>query len=489
MSKHITMLEGNASKCFRKVCNGIVAALFMVMIFTPLLLLFTTGEDKVVMEGEKQYTIPRFTVSDFVTSEFQNTFELWFSTKYPMRSSIVSSYRQLQYDTSNIGFDISSAFLASATADVEESEDGEGTEYNIVDTDSAIEKAGYSTENSLYADINKRLYKRKAVESTTYKGTEQVIIGKSGYLYENGYINEYYGYSQKYRDCSDEYLKERVEKLTYIQKRLAEMGKAFALIITPSKAAEYERFIPEWYKAQNTLPEDYERPIERLIPLLDEAGITYLRCSDYYKEIGLDETFPLTGIHWNKIAAYEASRKMIDIYEEQRGASTRNITTQKIIQRSTISGFGSNDADIFGIAYSGVDSKDAIRDDLYYWPEIEIEDNEVEDTFNLFLQGGSFSWDLKYYYEQYGLIDKLSQFDYNNWQGGFDTDPFRIGDEGWKQALMGIDYVILECNEQYVCMMGTNPPKWGAADKEPLAPAEKDVYESLYNYLKSTEKK
>lgn len=487
MSKQVALSGENALLRFRKVCNAIVVVLFMAMLFMPLLLLFTTGEDKVVMEGEKQYTRPAFTVSEFATSEFQNAFESWFSTKYPMRSSFVSSYRQLQYDTSNIGFDISSVFLVSATTD-EEALKAEGTEQAAADGEAVGAETGYSVENPMYADINKRLYERKAVESASYKGTEQVVVGKSGYLYENGYINEYYGYSQKYRDCSDEYLQERVEKLAYIQERLSKMGKAFALIITPSKAAEYERFIPEWYKAQNVPPEDYERPVERLIPLLDEAGITYLRCSDYYKEIGLDETFPLTGIHWNKIAAFEASRKMIDIYEELRGVTTRNITSRKIIQRSTISGFGSNDADIFGIAYSGVDSKDAIRDDLYYWPEIEIEDYEVEDTFSLFLQGGSFSWDLKYYYEKYGLINKLSQFDYNNWQGGSDTDPFRIGDEGWKQALMGVDYVILECNEQYVCMMGTNPPRWGAADKKPLETAEKDVYESLYNYLKSTEK-
>lgn len=486
MSEQITILEKNTPKSFQKVCNLITVVLFAVVIFIPLMLLVTTGEDKVVMEGEKQYTKPQFAVSDFITSDFQNNFELWFSTKYPMRGSIVSSYRQLQYDTSNIGFDISTAFLAAATTDEEEIKQEDRAKADSAE--SAAEEVGYSTKNPMYADINKRLYNRKAQDLTTYKGTEQVIIGKTGYLYENGYINEYYGYSQKYRDCSDEYLVERVEKLAYIQKRLGEMGKAFALIITPSKAAEYERFIPEWYKAQNTAPENYERPIERLMPLLDDAGITYLRCSDYYKEIGLDETFPLTGIHWNKIAAYEASRKMIDIYEEQRGTTVRNITTHKIIQRSTISGFGSNDADIFGIAYSGVDPKDAIRDDLYYWPEIEIEDYEVNKTFSLFLQGGSFSWDLKYYYEQYGLIDKLSQFDYNNWQGGSDTDPFKIGDEGWKQALMGIDYVILECNEQYVCMMGTNPPKWGANDKKPLTVAEKDVYESLYNYLKSTEK-
>lgn len=473
---------------FNLTVSIVVIVLFLALLLTPFVLLVTTGQDKAVLEGEKQYEPPKFSVSDFISADFQNNFELWFSTKYPLRSNFVTAYRQLQFDTSNIAFDISTVFLPKTPAPVKEevSEETTNEQIDTIETEPPEPEFTYSDFNELYAEINRRLYERLPVEPTGYKGTDQVIIGKSGYCYENGYINEYMGYSQKYYNCSDEWLNDRADKLEYIQNRLSEMGIAFTLLFTPSKASEYADYIPEWYKAQNTAPENYVRPVEKLLPILDERGINYIYSADLYDEVGLDETFPLTGIHWNKLAAVESINAMLRAYEDQTGVTARKLNVTGVREQTNPSGFGNPENDIFGIAYSGVSTKNAIVDEYYYIPEVEVTDEESP-RINMVLQGGSFCWDIKYYLQANKMVTRFKQFYYNQWQGNDKENPFKKGDDVWESILSKMDYVVFECNEQMVCQMGCNAPRWAAADREPADINCNDVYESLYNYLKSIE--
>lgn len=478
------------NKKFTLVISAVMIILFMAMLLTPLALLATTGQDKAVLEGEKQYEAPAFTPKEFFSADFQNKFELWFSTKYPLRSKFVTAYRQLQFDTQDIGFDISTAFLPKEKPNTETAGIPEEPETDpsgeTVETAPPEPVPTYSDFNSLYAEINKRLFERTPVEPTGYKGTDQVIIGKSGYCYENGYINEYYGYSQKYRDCSDEWLNDRMEKLTYIQSRLKDMGKEFVLIISPSKASEYADYIPEWYKLQNTAPADYTRPVDRLRALLADSDVNYIDCAALYDEVGLDETFPVTGIHWNKLAAVEATNALMRKYEELTGIETRKIKIDRIREQKEPSGFGNGETDIFGIAYSGLSTKNAIVDEYYYVPVTSIENDECRNRVGVLLQGGSFCWDFKYYFNDSQLVKQFKQFYYNTWQGSPKEDPFRKN-TNWEKVLDKIDYIVFELNEQMVCQMGCNAPRWAQADREPADTTCNDVYASLYEYLKSTE--
>jgi len=461
--------------------NVITAVLFMALILTPAILLFTTGQDKTVLDGEKQYEVPAFSVGSFISAEFQGDFEKWFSTKYPYRANVVSAYRKLQFDTSNIGFDITMLFAPKLPAEVDPVIGGDGTEI--------IEEITFSSSNYLYTSINERLANRAAVENTGYKGTDQVVIGKSGYCYENGYINELYGYSPKYRNCSDTYLKDRIEKVEYIQKALEKRGIKFIYVITPSKASEYERFIPDWYKAQYTAAENYVRPVDRFVALLKENGINYINSADLYDEVGLDETFPLTGIHWNKPAAVETTVAMLNKYGELAGKPVKNLKTVNVNRSEQPCGYGNPEMDIFNIAYSGLDTTNAIKDEYYYESRVSLQ-NEDAETFGMLIQGGSFCGDFDYYLGTYGIVDKYSRFYYNSWWGDPALNPFgEMGNAAWEEILRDIDCVVFECNEQFICTMGTDAPRWGAEDRVVMDGYSNgnDVYESLYKYLKSAE--
>ncbi len=492
------MENKNDKSGFYRTAGWVISVVFTALLLTPLVLLATVGQDDVEMEQEKQYSCPEFGVSEFIDGYFQEDFELWFSTKYPHRSDFVKAYRQLRYDVSDIGFDISTLFIPKQS-------DAETTADETVSTETAVdtldntdaeataegeteveETTPYSSFNPLYAEINKRLYERTPIESSGYRGTDQVIIGKSGYCYENGYINEMYGYTKKYATCSDEWLEDRADKLEYIQTRLEEMGIEFTLIFTPSKGSQYSAYIPDWYKAQNTSPDGYVRPVERIRPLLDERNVNYIYSADLFKEVGLDETFPLTGIHWNKPAAVEATNALLKNYEEQSGTTVKKLNITGIREQSEPSGFGNPENDIFSGVYSGVSTADAIVDEYYYVPEVEVTDEDA-DKINVLIHGGSFCWDFKYYFEQYHIISRLKQFYYNDWQGNDKDDPFKSGEQRWSQILNNVDYVIFECNEQLVCQVGCNAPRWAAADRARADTKSNDVYTSLYNYLKSTE--
>lgn len=474
---------------FEKIMRTGVCALFMLLLCAPGAMLLTTGEDKTVLDGEKQYTPPEFSVSDFASADFQSNFELWFSTKYPMRGKFVSAYRQIGFDLSNIGFDISTAFVPKNPPKTEQQTPAVDSTDSLENPESAEvveEPFTYSDFNPLYAEINKRLYEREEIENTGYKGAAQVVIGDSGYCYEDGYINEYYGFSQKYRDCPDDWIADRVERLDYIQKELARRGIACTFVISASKASEYERFIPEWYLAQNTLPEEYTRPVDKLRAALAETDINYIDSAKYFDEIGLDETFAITGTHWNKPAAFEVMKRLLEMYTEQTGEQTVTLTADRIAESKGPSGYGNPENDIFNIAYSGLSTKGAIKDEAYYIPAIKAE-NEDASKINVFLQGGSFTWDFKYYLENFRISRRFHMFYYNTWQGAENVNPFTQGDKGWDRILGSVDYVILECNEQYVVQMGTDQPSWGAADKQALSYNANDIYVSLYDYLKNTE--
>ena len=125
-------------------------------------------------------------------------------------------------------------------------------------------------------------------------------------------------------------------------------------------------------------------------------------------------------------------------------------------------------------------------DEYYYVPVTSIENDECRNRVGVLLQGGSFCWDFKYYFNDSQLVKQFKQFYYNTWQGSPKEDPFRK-DTNWEKVLDKIEYVVFELNEQMVCQMGCNAPRWAQADREPADINCNDVYASLYEYLKSTE--
>jgi hypothetical protein len=397
-----------------KIKSVVWVLVFAAVLTAPLFLLFITGEAPHDFDGEKDYPRPAFSIGGFFNGTFQTDFENWFSTKYPLRPQIVELYNTLE---------------------AQRDEDG-------------------------------------------YRGTANVVVGDEGYLYENGYINEYYGYAAKYRDVTDEWLKQKSAELLAIQRALNGRGVAFTVVFTPSKASALPPFIPGCYTeryAAEAVP-GYVRPYERLKNFIEADGVNYVDSASVYAGLGLTDTFPKTSTHWSKSAALETTRALLQEYQRQTGTEIRTLDYDKLLSGTEPPGFGNSETDIFGIVYAGRGGElaNAVRDDLYYWPDVYVSGAELPGIGGVLIQGGSFADDVAYYLENYKIADAVMGIRYNN-----NNDMASLDFEA---ALDGVDFVIIEINEQFAHNIGGSGPVFGLPDFTALNPAE-NIIEALQAYL------
>ncbi len=459
---------------YRIIIKSLIIALFVFIIGLPLVLMTLGLTENGSLSYEQTFTLEAPTVERVLSGEFRDSFENWLSHSYPFRRDVLLAYNQLEYAVEAFG---SGGF--ADVADVPAEDTGAVTDVlqsEAVTTEEIPEETPYLDTNPMYADVNRKRYERVLTELSGYKGTNTVIIGKSGYLYENGYINEYYGYSKMYREVTRERIIEQVERFEYIQDELAKRGIAFIFVITPSKASQYSEAIPDWYKKQNVAPDDYVRPYTYLVEELKNSTVNYIDSASLYVEAGLQETFPKTGTHWNKLASFETMKAILRSYVEQTGEDIILLDAAKVIATKDPPGYGNPEKDIYGAVYSAIPSSINIVDDEYYQPDVYVLNPDEQNKINVFLQGGSFAHDFTYYFEHYGIASRITRVYYNQ---------LKMTDNQWRNTLKRTDYIVMECNEQFVRSLGGNAPYW-AADKAGYDIGY-DIIQSLYDYLKAHE--
>ena len=455
---------------------------FMVLICAPLLTMLLLGTSEKPLESEKEATLSAPSIEGWLDGSFQKSFESWFSTHYPSRGQVVTFYRQLKFDADSLDI-INLRFLMKEGEEIVEPQtDAE---------DDAAQKMWefmFDTENNMYAQINIRRRNDTPVEPTGFKGSDAVLIGKSGYLFESAYIDEYYGYAEPYISVTDEGLVTLVDMLEYIQDQLAKRGITMVYLLSSSKASQYAEYIPEWYKNTKYPAAGYVRPYTRLKKLLSESTINYVDASDVYKEAGLYATFPKTGIHWNHLASFEATRAVIDRFCEISGKNAFRLATRGVIETKEPPNIGgSSDVDVYNILYGTIDKTGSIVDDYYYAPDGYIANPDDGEKINVLVQGGSFTHDVINYLNKYRIVSKLRSFYYNKYSGLSQQSPFGIlGYDAWETLLDDIDLVIFEQTEQQI--RSEFPTRDDYIDNTGnYFMGSNVVYASLYYYLKDNE--
>jgi hypothetical protein len=164
--------------------------------------------------------------------------------------------------------------------------------YQQTFTTTINEKIGFRpTLIRIYNQFNFSLFNQSSV------GT--IVVGKSGYLYEENYINAYTG-----KDILN--LKELLKKTDYIhqvQNCLERQGIHFILVFAPSKARVYPEYIPSRYmavKKDRTNYEEYIRIIRKNYP-----DLHFFDVNSYFLQLKKTTSFPLYprgGTHWSNFA-------------------------------------------------------------------------------------------------------------------------------------------------------------------------------------------
>jgi hypothetical protein len=347
----------------------------------------------------------------------------------------------------------------------------------------------YTDPSNIYAEINKRQMADTPVEPKGFKGTDRVYIGKSGYLFESTYIDEYLGFTAPYNTVTEEGIAMTVERLEYIQKELEDRyGITMLYVLSSSKASQYADYIPEHYKNRFMINPDYVRPVDILRPLLAESSINYLDSSEYYKEIGLLNTFPKTGIHWNHIASFESTAELIRMYADLSGDYVKLLGTSGVVETPHPAPGGNSDQDVYNILYGTLGDVDGkIIDEAYYAPQITVE-NEDAMPFRCFVQGGSFTGDIIYYLQVKNVASIRSVY-YNGHNGGAtwgNENPWTRGIYVWESILENLDCIIFEQTEQQIRSGHATGDNWPAESADGSI-GSNAVYDSLYMFLKETE--
>lgn len=499
----------------------LLSCLLMVeFICLPLLMLALDGPDETHMSNEVVVEVKPLTPSNFLSGEFQSTFESWFSKHYPLRSEVVRTYNQGIYNLNNTtvpgveketvqDWEIDTSIgsvetdeygenvivipigpketIPSKPAESLENRETESGKVTPGESETSPEDYNYylDSENNIYWYINSLQMFEKLIEPKGSKGTDRVAIGKSGVLFEYSYMQDYLGLSNTvYTTYKASALQETVNRLEYIQQQLNKRGIGFVFVLSSSKASQYADYIPDWYINANKarFVPDYIRAYDALLPMLEKSSLNYVDSTALFVEKGLAVTFPKTGIHWNKLAAFEATRQAVLQLEAQMKKPTRHMTFTNVKATTNPTGFGNSEQDIYNILYGELgDTTGAIRDTYYFRPEVLFEEGtENREDRNVLIQGGSFTHDIVYYCGHY--VGKVRQiyYNWNNYSDGIggtsaEDNPLGNNYENWGKLLNGVDYVLFEATEQQVATIA-----WGAG-------GHAQVYESLYRYLKAHE--
>ncbi len=450
---------------------------FMVLITAPLLTMLLFGSSEAALESEREAKLEAPSVQSWFDGSFRQSFESWFSTHYLPRSDLVVFYRQLKYDADSLNI-ISIRSKTGKPADTEEAPES---------IDESVQYM-FDTDKNMYANINIRRRDDIPVEPVGFKGSDAVLVGKSGYLFESAYIDEMYGYGEPYISVTDEGLTTLVDMLEYIQEQLARRGITMVYLLSSSKASRYEKYIPEWYKNTRYAPEDYVRPYTRLQKLLKQSTLNYIDSSELFGELGLYASFPKTGIHWNHLASFEATKAVIDKYAAITNINVRRLGTRGVIETKNPPQIGGNsDVDIYNILYGTIDKSGSIKDEYYYAPDAYVVNPDDGERIGVLVQGGSFSGDIVNYLRKYRINDKLQQFNYNNYLGQQKYSPFgEMGYEAWGKLLDKIDLVIFEQTEQQIRGMFPTRENYKKSTGNGFIGSNL-IYASLYYYLQDNE--
>ncbi len=427
----------------------------------------------------------------------QQDFDTWFSKRYPGRTGMVQTYLAWESIEAKIAYgmfrpdrkelpDADHSMVITApdgedSTDTASQKENTPASWQIILNELASARKAYATPE--FPEYEEQV--PAAVNQSPFRGTNDDIVGKDGVLLATAYLNEVLGFSPRYTSVSDADIKSKVQQLLYIQQQLNERGIAFTVVITPNKATHYFEYIPDWYLAQNITPEGYKRPYTRFLALLKSEGVNHVDSSTVFADHGLFNSFPMTGIHWNSLASVPVAQAVMNEGSRQLGIPTRGITTVSIdkTEGSVNDELFGQDQDLFQTIYSQrpAELAQAIIDPYYYHAVTEIINEDAEPLDSVWIQGGSFRYDIQNRLIDSSFQKNLISSDYNN------TKINLYGEDitNWDDLFSAVSYVIFEVNEQFVYNMGGSPFWEIDENKKPKDIGDFNLHDALEEYFRN----
>lgn len=187
-----------------------------------------------------------------------------------------------------------------------QAEDAELTLVNWLEGSYQDQKQRYIEDHSVFKPLFVRLYNQYYFDFYNVARANLVEVGKSGYLYEKGYINAHLG-----RDfIGNEKINEKVRRLARIVDTLRTKGVELIVVFAPGKGSFYPEYIPDEFNPSHKTVTNYEVYNDELL----KADIHYLDFNSWFvnnKSTSEYPLFPKTGIHWSKYGELLAADSII----------------------------------------------------------------------------------------------------------------------------------------------------------------------------------
>lgn len=211
---------------------------------------------------------------------------------------------------------------------------------------------------------------------------KNVIVGKNGYLFEEGYINAYLG-----RDCIDSNLvKVKLAKAEFVQRELEKKGKHLLVILAPGKASFYPEYIPDKYHPENKKLSNYDLYNKYLV----RSKLNYIDFNGYFIKLKNQTPYPLypkQGTHWSTYGATLAMDSILKYIRKHFNYALPQVRIKEIEQSDE---WRDSDYDIG----SGMNILFPMKNDKLAYPKTEFENDPKLKRPRVLVTGDSYYWTL-----------------------------------------------------------------------------------------------
>lgn len=152
--------------------------------------------------------------------------------------------------------------------------------------------------------------------------TGRVITGKKNYLFEQGYINSYYG--ENYAGLKK--IKQNTLQLKTLEDTLSKIGKPLLFCITADKTTYYPELLPDQNRRKDT--SNYETYSK----YFQAENIAYIDFNNWFLDMkdSLGHLlYPQYGVHWSHYSTFLVTDSIVRYLEKKAGWDLPNLKITK----------------------------------------------------------------------------------------------------------------------------------------------------------------
>ncbi|MFT5980192.1 MAG: hypothetical protein ACJAU0_001582 [Flavobacteriales bacterium] len=211
---------------------------------------------------------------------------------------------------------------------------------------------------------------------------EGVVIGKEGWLFEEGYIHALTGKDFIGTDS----LKSIGRGLNQVRDTLAKRNIELLVVMAPGKGYFHQEYIPDYFDLTLADTTNFEVVIDQL----EQYNIEYMNCRSWFeamKDTSIYPLYPKNGIHWSRYAEFIFADSLLNRLEHITGNRYPRINVHSL-EVTDQSRFTDDDIE------KGMNLMYELPDDSMAYPGWTIEIDPAVHTQKVLTIADSYYWDL-----------------------------------------------------------------------------------------------